>query len=75
MGTWEAEMRSAVVMRVKSKHAEAMARLARVARAADAVLTDMSRVDRGVYRIEPGAILALRQSLEHCGIVFNEGNQ
>lgn len=72
MGQWSDEMRSGVVRRVKAEHAAMTARLARVARAADDLLTNMSRVQRGVYQIEPSAVLALRQSLEQCGINFEE---
>jgi len=74
MGQWSDEMRSGVVRRVKAEHAEQTARLARVARAADDLLTNLSRVGRGVYAIEPSAVLALRESLERCGVQFGERN-
>jgi hypothetical protein len=72
MGQWSDEMRSGVVRRVKAEHASQTARLASVARAADDLLTNLSRVGRGLYEIEPSAVLALRQSLEQCGVQFSE---
>jgi hypothetical protein len=63
MGDWSDQMRSAAVRRLEAKHAAVSSKLIEAVRAADRLVSRMSRVDRRLYEIEPDAVLSLRTSL------------
>lgn len=63
MGDWSDQMRSAAVRRLEAKHAAISSKLIEAVRAADRLVSRMSRVDRRLYEIEPDAVLSLRTSL------------
>jgi hypothetical protein len=56
-------MRSAAVRRLQAKHAAVSSKLIEAVRAADRLVSRMSRIDRRLYEIEPDAVLSLRTSL------------
>lgn len=63
MGDWSDQMRSAAVRRLEAKHAAVSSKLIEAVRAADRLVSRMSRIDRRLYEIEPDAVLSLRTSL------------
>ncbi len=63
MGDSSDQMRSAAVRRLQAKHAAVSSKLIEAVRAADRLVSRMSRVDRRLYEIEPDAVLSLRTSL------------
>jgi len=63
MGQWDAEMRSAVAVRLLAKHTDTTAKWMQLFQAADRVASESQPIARGVYRIEPESLLSLRTSL------------
>ncbi len=74
MGDWSDQMRSAAVRRLEAKHAAVSSKLIEAVRAADRLVSRMSRVDRRLYEIEPDAVLSLRTSLAAARVHIAERN-
>ena len=59
-------------LRRQARRSELLMKLRRVYRAAGVLLSGLEPVGRGVYRVVPGDILHLRQSLEMAKELVNE---